>query len=188
MSREYNQYIRVFTGRKFWPLDPHLEEIDILDIAHALANNCRWGGHCGTFFSIAQHCCIVHDFLPERLKRAGLLHDASEAYILDMPRPIKYQMPEYRVIEDILMRKIAERFQFDYALLEEIKGADDLVLYIEKSCLFRDGDPREVLTDRAVDFYFESGHDYESMQQTIWAPEQAEAEFLNRFHWLHLKW
>lgn len=182
MSREANEYIRVFTGRKFWPLDPHLDEIDILDIAHALANNCRWGGHCAFFYSIAQHCCLVHDLLPHGLKLAGLLHDASEAYILDMPRPIKYQMPQYREIEENLMNKIGERFNIFPEGFAAIKGADDIALYLEKRSLFNDGIAREVLTDKAVDFFFDCGIKETTTLGRAWLPHEAEQEFMDRFY------
>lgn len=184
MSREANQYIRVFTGRKFWPLDPRPEDIDILDIAHALANNCRWGGHSRRFFSIAQHSCMVHDFVARSFKKVGLLHDASEAYILDMPRPIKYQMPEYVAIEEKLMLCIADKFEFGYPELERIKGADDIALYLEKMHLFNDRKAAEVLSDRAVDFFFDNkmdGRDF-IFYLDPWCPDRAELEFLQRFY------
>ena len=182
MSREANQYIRVFSGRKFWPLDPRPDEIDIVDIAHSLSNNCRWGGHSRWFYSIAQHCCMVHDLLPVRSQRAGLLHDASEAYILDMPRPIKYQMPEYQEIERHLMYAIRAKFGFN--ITEDVKGADDLALYVEKQSLFS-SPAREVLTDRAVDFYFHRRIDADQWYRhpvEAWSPATARYEFLERFH------
>lgn len=179
-----DQYIRVFSGIKFWPLDPRPDEIDILDIAHALSLNCRWGGHSLRFFSIAQHSCIVHDMLPRCLRRVGLLHDASEGYLLDMPRPIKYQIPEYIAIEEKLMLCIADRFGFGYPELERIKGADDLALYLEKIYLFNDGMAREVLSDRAVDFFFTNKLDGQDMIFHLkpWSPDRAELEFLQRFY------
>ena len=182
MSREANQYIRVHTGIKFYPLDPHIEEISIEDIAHAGSNTCRWGGHCDEFFSVNQHCCLVHDLLPWDLRRAGLLHDASESYILDMPRPVKYQIPQYLRIEDWLMQNIAARFDFDLEELEDIKGADDYVLYLERQNLFACGGAREVLSDRAVDFFFAQRINPDNLPRLVpWSPKQAKAEFLKRY-------
>jgi 5'-nucleotidase len=184
MSREANEYIRTFTGKKFYALDPRPEEIDIRDIAHALANNCRWGGHCKFFYSIAQHSCMVHDLVPWEHQGLGLMHDASEAYIMDMPRPIKMQMPHYREIEEIIMRRVAERFGFPFDSLPAVKGADDLALYVEKQSLFGDGEAKEVLTDKAVDFFFAHRVDADRWlyeQVPAWSPAKAEQEFLERY-------
>lgn len=82
------------TGRQFRVLEPTAEAIDPLDIAHALAHTCRFNGHCQTFYSVAQHCCTMVAHLERAgadrdLKRWALLHDADEAYLPDVPRPVK---------------------------------------------------------------------------------------------------
>lgn len=183
MSREANQYIRVHTGIKFFPLDPWISEITIEDIAHAGSNNCRWGGHCDEFLSVDQHCCMVHDLVPARLRRVALLHDASESYILDMPRPIKYQMPAYLRTEENLMECIAARFGFHLGQLEEIKGADDFVLYYERQRNFSCGGAIEVLSDRAVDFYFDNCvFDWSTRPLIPWTQKRSRQEFLQRFY------
>lgn len=82
-------WIQTFTCQQMYPLDPREAEIDILDIAHALANLCRFNGHVKQFYSVAEHSCHVSDLLPQVWKLTGLLHDASEAYLCDLPRPIK---------------------------------------------------------------------------------------------------
>lgn len=183
MSRGPDQYIRVFTGRKFWPLDPRPEEIDILDIAHALSMNTRWGGHCHRFYSVAQHSLFVARYLPTL---EALLHDASEGYLLDMPRPLKRQMPEYSAIEDRLMRCIADRFDFQYPFPKEVKAADDFALYYEKLKLFPNSNPIEVLSDAAVDFFFERRVDVSRLGH-LWdlPPRDIEKHFLERFSQLY---
>src|ERR1700724_2684254 len=80
---------QTFTGRRFYPLSPRVEDVCIEDIAHALSNICRYGGHCREFYSVAQHCNMVSDWMPE-FKLEGLLHDSPEAYIGDMVRPVKH--------------------------------------------------------------------------------------------------
>lgn len=88
-------WIQTYTGRQFWPLSPRPEDFDIADIAHALAMKCRYNGHCGQFYSVAQHSVFVarecHKRWPDKpwLAKWGLLHDLAEAYLPDIPRPIK---------------------------------------------------------------------------------------------------
>lgn len=92
-------YIRTYTGKKFYILDPRPEDIDILDVAHALSFKCRFSGHCKTFYSVAQHSLYVSygafnlpkefDDIKGDLCFWGLLHDLAEAYLPDTPRPIK---------------------------------------------------------------------------------------------------
>jgi len=103
--------------------------IHIEDIAHSLARQCRFGGHLNGFFSVAQHSCAVSFLLfakgmDEDIQFAGLMHDASEAYLLDMPSPIKAILPEYKAIEQNLMKVIVEKFQFQYPLPEAVHEAD----------------------------------------------------------------
>jgi hypothetical protein len=82
-------WMQTFTGRAFYPLDPRPEDIDPVDIAHALSLICRYGGHSSRFYSVAEHCVLMsHAVAPEHALWA-LLHDATEAYLGDMIRPLK---------------------------------------------------------------------------------------------------
>lgn len=132
-------WMQTFTGVQFWPLDPHIEEINILDIAHALANTCRFGGHCKTFYSVAEHSVHVASLLPPHRKMAGLLHDASEAYLVDVPRPIKSSLTNYKEIERNLAGIISTKFgsSFDPCNFEdeEVKWADNAMLATESEQL-----------------------------------------------------
>jgi sialic acid synthase SpsE len=84
------------------------EKITIEDIAHALSNQCRFSGHVERFYSVAQHSVLVASFSKNKL--AGLLHDASEAYLVDVPRPIKPEFPAYAEIEKNIMQVIAKKY------------------------------------------------------------------------------
>ena len=128
--------IRTFTGKWVNVFDPDINTIDIIDIAHALSFQCRFGGHLAEFYSVAQHSiwCFQtaeKNGLSKRDQLAALLHDASEAYLVDVPRPIKYNMPEYRIIEDSLMKIIADVYDFDYPLSPDIKTIDSIALKLE---------------------------------------------------------
>ena len=89
MSHLKDRYLSTYTGKKFYPYDPRPEQICIEDIAHGLSMLCRFAGQCRFFFSVAEHSIAVAHLLPANLKLFGLLHDASEAYLVDLPRPVK---------------------------------------------------------------------------------------------------
>lgn len=168
-------WIQTFTGVKFYPLNPRIEDIRIDDIAHALSNVCRYGGHCREFYSVAQHCCMVSDWMPTD-KLHGLMHDASEAYLGDMVRPVKHSngMSQYRASENHLEMLIFAAFDIDVhpesAVL--VKEYDNRVLFTEKKFLLtHDGlvwsSPVEPLPVAYL---------------TAWTPERAEDEFLERYY------
>ncbi len=124
------QWMQTHTGRRFYPLDPRREDICIEDIAHALSNICRFGGHVRDFYSVAQHSVIVASLLPPHLQLAGLLHDASEAYLVDIPKPLKVVLPDYQRIERRLESIIAEVFSVSFSD-PAIKRADSVALVSE---------------------------------------------------------
>lgn len=130
--KEENLYtpdcIRTFSGQYVNVFDPDPDTILIEDIAHALSMQCRFGGHLPVFYSVAQHSVRVAKI--EHTLQA-LMHDAAEAYLLDVPSPIKKRLPGYREIEDNLLRVIGEKFGFNPVLSEETKFADRTLLEIE---------------------------------------------------------
>ena len=105
-------WIQTYTGTRFYPMDPLPEEIDIRDIAHALSNLCRFTGHVREFYSVAQHCVLVSQNCNKPNALWGLLHDASEAYIGDLHRPLKKDrsMQAYRWIERRIMLAVCAAF------------------------------------------------------------------------------
>jgi len=139
-SDRIGDWIQTFTGIQFWPLDPKPEEIDIRDIAHALSNQCRFGGHCEQFYSVAEHCVRVSWLCATKHKLWGLLHDAAEAYLVDLPKPIKKwsQMGVlYSEIEDALMVSIAAKFGLSFPVPDAVKKADVVMLVTEKRDLMK---------------------------------------------------
>jgi hypothetical protein len=108
-------WIRTYTGLKFDPFHPDPEAICIEDIAHALALQNRFSGHTYVPYSVAQHSVSVSLLVPRDLSVQGLLHDASEAYLVDIPSPIKHQpaLRLYRELESAVMSAIGQRFKLD---------------------------------------------------------------------------
>lgn len=136
MSERKGDWMCTRTGIEFWPLDPRAEEVWIEDIAHALSNLCRYNGQCRTFYSVAQHCVLVKRQV-EKMSgtldavRQGLLHDATEAYLGDMIRPLKGCFPEYRVAEHKVFVAIMRRFGIKESMYAVVKRADEILLATE---------------------------------------------------------
>jgi hypothetical protein len=128
--------IRTVSGKWVNIFDPKPEMFDIEDIAHALSMQCRFSGHLPYHYSVAQHsfqCFKIADAsgLDKKEQLTALMHDCSEAYLVDIPRPIKKQLPEYKVIEDKLMQTLSEVFQFNYPLSKDIHDIDNTMLQVE---------------------------------------------------------
>ena len=143
--------ITTYTGKHFDPTQPDIEQIDIRDIAHALSLICRGNGHVKTFFSVAQHCinCAREAEarkLPGRVILACLLHDAGEAYLSDVPRPLKPSMPEYVRTEEALLEVIYTGFlgsPLTEAEQKLVKEIDDDMLYYDLLELLNEPSERE---------------------------------------------
>ena len=131
--------ILTFSKRSIDPCDADVNEIDISDIAHSLSMLCRGGGQLPVFYSVAQHCvCCAKEALlrsyGKRVALACLLHDASEAYIADITRPVKARLNDYLVYEKALQDKIYQKYLSSLPTSEEldlIKKVDDCMLYHE---------------------------------------------------------
>ena len=136
--------ITTYTGHKFDPANPKREALDIRDIAHALSLTCRGNGHVKHFYSVGQHCIMcareaMARGYSERVVLGCLLHDASEAYMSDVPRPFKEMLPEYVKLEEKLIDLIYRRFIGTTLSEEEMKlvrKVDDDVLYYDMMTLF----------------------------------------------------
>ena len=163
-------WIRTHNGMNFYVSDPRKEEILIEDISHALSMLCRFGGHCNKFYSVAEHSCHASDLLPTEYKLYGLLHDATEAYMVDLPRPVKKMIPEYKEMEDSLFEWIKLKFKIDVKLdYNIVKDVDNKLLISEsllnmKNCWHKEENP------------------YPDLKFGYWSPERASKEFLNRFN------
>jgi uncharacterized protein len=158
MDHNYEHWIETYTGHPIDPLNPEPKRIYHHDIAHALSNQCRFSGHTQHFYSVAQHSVLVAALVKrwgadQRVQILALYHDASEAYLQDMPTPIKRQMPIYReaeaklqkVIEDTLFPEFSGDGRWRRDAEELIKKADLILLATEARDLMNDPKDWKVL-------------------------------------------
>jgi len=147
--RQSDVWIGTYTGKQFRPFAPRAEDVDIRDIAHSLANQCRFNGHCSHFYSVAEHSVEISAQVPEEDALWGLLHDAAEAYIGDIVRPIKpflaIQGNEFdayfHYLEEQILKVIGFRFGLAWPYSQSIDVADLRMLATERLQLFDDRQP-----------------------------------------------
>lgn len=182
MNNTDKSYIITFTGKKFNLLALEIANIDIVDIAHATAQQCRWTGHCRHHYSIAQHAYYCSLIGPESEALERLMHDASEAYIGDMNRPLKHYTnagDAYRKVETPLQSMIYEAFGMSRIEPDSVKLADNAMLYAEAEQLF---DP--IWFDMSKNNP-QGKAEAAKIKIEEWSPSRAERIFLDRFHELY---
>ena len=171
-------YLQTVSGRWVNPFDPDPSQLDAGDIARALANQCRFGGHSRVFYSVAQHSVIVSQLVEQRSGDvedvfAALMHDATEAYLGDMPHPLKHRSPlgaAFKQAEDHLERAIRERFGIKPDVAE-IKRADRALLATERRAF------------SAEDWHWPEleGVQPLELELTAWSPDRAAQAFAERY-------
>jgi hypothetical protein len=166
--------IGLFSGMRFWPLEPDPDKVCIEDIAHALSCQCRFGGHSWKFYSVAEHSVQVSNQCAPEDALWGLLHDASEAYLCDIPRPLKElsEFAAYREAECRLQRVIAVRFGLPPEQPASVTEADDTMLWIEAHSLLGSIE-EEAIRDIPIPL--------EMQIVSPLLPAEAERLFLDRF-------
>lgn len=171
-----HNWIQTYTGRKFWPANPRVKDICIEDIAHALSLCNRFAGHTCEPYSVAQHSVLMSNYCEEPVW--ALLHDASEAYLHDITRPLKIDLPDYKAIEDRVQECIAKRFKLTLPIPECVHEWDRIMLAAEKRDLF----------DQNLPYEHTINIDTGSVNQIIpWSCGRAESEFLKRYRQLLLE-
>jgi hypothetical protein len=125
-------WIETSSGRQFWPLTPNADDVCLGDIAHALGNKCRFGGHCLDFYSVAEHCVIVSKIVPPEYAREALMHDAGEAYLPDICAPVKPHIPGWKDVEHGVERAIAKHFGLTFPWPSCIKEIDRRMVVTER--------------------------------------------------------
>jgi uncharacterized protein len=169
------RYFRTHSGLHVHPLGPAPGEMSVFDIARSLSQMCRFLGHTEEFYSVAQHSVLVSEQVPCEDALWGLLHDASEAYLCDLPSPIKRdpEMTIYRIAEDRLMLAVCKRYGLRPKMPKSVVAADKALLATE----FRD-----VTSVDDLDWITEEcGVEPLPFSIVGWTPIIAEARFLARF-------
>lgn len=182
--RNDTDYIETYTGMKFYPFSKNAIEVNILDIGHSLSHQCRFGGHCKEFYSVAQHSLLVAEILKDRgantlIQLFGLLHDATETYMIDLPSPMKKHMPEYKKAENVLHDVIWEYLELPIPTKEQweiVKEVDVLLLQFEAKNL--------------LSFAYWADHSVELPNVDIKEelPSEVKKRFISRYESLRKEW
>jgi uncharacterized protein len=134
-----DHWMTTYTGGKVVPAFVQPNQFHLLDIATALARTCRFNGHCREFYSVAQHSVILAAHMPTKeLAREALLHDAPEAYLNDIVKPVKNELPDYNRLYEKFYAAIATRFGIPDTLSPEVIEGDLRMLATERVQLIRD--------------------------------------------------
>jgi hypothetical protein len=179
MIARKGDWIQTYSGLPYWPYDPRPEDVRIEDIAHALSMLCRFTGHCSRFYSVAEHSVNVARLVPAPLAKMALLHDATEAYLNDLSKPLKRGLDEYQRLEQINWPCIAWHFGLQTYMPPEIHAADRAMFYAERNVLMKPYAPG--LIDASIPRQPEIPADIEIVGMT---PAQAEDAFLTTYSFL----
>lgn len=164
--------IRLQSGAYFDFEDPEASEFTIHDIAHGLSNLCRFTGQCHTFYSVAEHSYHASRIVPEGFAFQALMHDAAEAFIGDVAKPLKTLLPDYAVIEKRVEKAVLARFGLSPEMSVHVKDADLAMLHLEKI------DALGCATDIWPEI---EGRHPAPVQLHFWTPKEARIMFLERF-------
>lgn len=188
-NRPALEYINTWSGRKYYPLEPEKLDVSIDDIAHGLSHINRYGGHLDVdFYSVAQHSYLVEELVLDKIEGSttkfsnkyirlqALLHDATEAYLGDIPSPIKKVLPDYKALEKRLQEHIFNFFGLPPVMYPIIKQEENKLLVPEIVNLSYGWDLNE--------FFGENSYstEYIDMGITYWPPRKAKARFLGKFN------
>ncbi len=174
MQADRGDWIQTAMGRQFWPISPRADEVFIDDISHALSMLCRFGGHCTRFYSVAEHSVLLSRAATGQTAQVrlwALMHDASEAYIVDVPRPLKPFLTGYRASEDAIMAVVCERFGMDPEMPAIVKQLDTAILTDEMQQNMATPPARWATETTPL-----------GMRLQYWQPHRARSEFLAEFH------
>lgn len=167
-------WIQTFSGKRLDLDPPNPDQIDIEDIAHGLSMLCRFNGQCTRFYSVAEHSVHVSQEIASEHALIGLLHDAAEAYLGDVPSPLKKQLTQFKTYEERMEVAIGKKFDIKPNLFKdlELKRADAQLLIDEKAVLMVD----------APEPWPPGAPDVKDVSRIeCWGPAEAKQKFLERF-------
>lgn len=176
MIIQLNQGIALLSGSMFDYNNPEDSEVEIEDIATALANVCRFSGHLHYFYSVAQHAVNTSYIVSPDLAFDALMHDTAEAFTNDLPTPLKIALPVFKDLEVKIESAMSKRFGFNYPLSPEIKLADLQMLKMEKEKIKRDKSEWTILEG------VETSHLVDKVELRMLTPPQARRWFLSRYY------
>ena len=168
----FGDWIQVYSGRQFWPMDPSPGDVDIEDIAHSLSMQARYTGHGERYYSVAEHSVLMANWVPATDKLHALLHDASEAYLTDVPRPVKPFLPGYKEAERRVQEAVWDRFGMEHGNPYSVDTADARILNDERA---------QNMRPSIVEWTMPSP-EYLGITLEFWTPAQAEFQFLTTFY------
>lgn len=176
-SVKWLQWYQTFNGRRINPVHATITDIYIEDIAHALSQICRFGGHCKEFYSVGQHSVLCAMHASPETAFPALMHDSTEAYIGDMVTPLKNQMPKFHQVEDRLWKIIAKKYHIPVKLPTEVKVLDRQALGTEHRDLLDNHEHHVWKMLKGVKIWSE--------RIKPWSPKATEARFLDWFNYLY---
>lgn len=174
-------WMQTYTGRQFWPLAPRAHDIDIVDIAHSLSQQCRYAGHCNKFYSVAEHSVLLARHIEARkfnplICMWALLHDASEAYLVDVPRPVKPYLPGYKEAEENVMAAVVNHFGLSPARIPSAVHLADRQILADEMAQNMSTPPAPWNVGPAL-----------SIKLQFWTPEKAKKHFLTTYERIEAK-
>lgn len=186
LSGRKGSWFQTFSQKRFFLQDPRADEVDPIDIAHHLSNQCRFNGACKRFYSVAEHCVRVSWAIEEHITQHGgglydetvaiafwgLMHDATEAYVGDMVRPLKVHDKFFNETEAIVLRAVCDRFGMAYKEPALVRHFDLVMLATEK---------RDICTGDLLWSLPEDIKPLIGQYISGWNPLHAEQAWLDRF-------
>lgn len=170
-------WLQTYTGKRVSVMNPQPNEINIEDISVALSKQCRFNGHCSKFYTVAEHSVrgawLAEDWYGKDVAREFLLHDATEAYMGDMIRPVKRMMPQFEEMEQVFWKAISTKFNLPYVHSKEVHYLDNVMVSWEKRDLLPNAEEWPNLPDISG-LGLQKLHPYTDV-------EQIEALFFSQF-------
>jgi uncharacterized protein len=166
--------ILTYGGKYFNFQDPDPDSFTIEDIAMGLSNTCRFAGQTDRFYSVAQHCVHASHRAPSAYAYEALMHDAAEAFVGDMPKPLKEMLPAYKQIENRIHAVIARKFGLPEKMSAAVKIVDIRMLRTEQLQIMNNNHEWE----------WTLGLEPYPVTLPVWGPNLAFAEFLDRYYFL----
>lgn len=175
-----DDWITTISGKQIKFSKPDESQIDIEDIATGLSNLCRYAGQIRQFYSVAQHSVLVCDLVwkmtqDSEIALSGLVHDSTEAYMVDVPAPLKNmpQMTGYRDLEDNMEAAIYKALHVPFPGIV-VKLADKMAYRIERAAIFHDKTEFDTRS-KVMEYHFRDG---------LWEPFLARQRFLDTYRML----